>query len=468
MKKPILSICSMIMLLLFVNQGFAQVPQGFNYQAVARDASGTLLQNHALAVKLSIHQGSATGTVVYSERQTPTTNQFGLFTVTVGQGTFISGSAFSSIQWNTGNYWLEVGLDVSGGTTYTVMGTTQLLSVPFAMYAAYANASGVIGPTGPTGPAGSTGAQGIQGIAGPTGIQGPTGPAGNLIPGTSGQTLRYNGSSWVANSVIYNNGNNVGIGTTSPTGKLHVQSSATRGGYFTTDSANFNATAIYGRYTGYSGGRGVAGESRVSPNSGSGVGGEFWGGLVGIGGHGDGGSWSGVAYGGIFDATGSNGTRYGVNSTATGGQTNYGVWGSAGGGTTNYGLYCNGSGAYTGSWTNVSDAKFKKDVIDYSGALKNVMHLRPVTYLMRTEEFPTMNFASGRQYGFIAQELETVFPTLVENGVHPGATKTDKDIDYKGVNYIGLIPVLVSAIQEQQAIIEKQQLQIDDLLKLVK
>jgi hypothetical protein len=459
MKKTIFSILNILLLLLIFNQCFAQVPQGFNYQAVARNSAGTLLQNKALGVKLSVHQGSATGTVVYSERQTPTTNQFGLFTVTVGQGTFLSGSAFSAIQWNTGNYWLEVGLDVNGGTTYTAMGTSQLLSVPYAMYSAYANASGVIGPSGPTGPAGVTGPQGIQGNPGPAGIQGPTGPAGNAIPGTSGQTLRCTGTAtWAASSTLYNNGDKVCVGTTSPIGKFTVQASNNKyGGYFTADSANYGTSAVYGKYTGPTtvDAHGVYGESQPGTGLGKGIGGEFVGGFIGVGGTASASFYQSPAYGGYFSATGSAGARYGV-------------YGSATGGSTNYGLYCSGSGAYTGTWTLASDAKFKKDIADYSGALNNVMHLRPVTYLMRTEEFPNMNFANGRQFGFIAQELEIVFPTLVEKGVHPGATKEDKDIEYKGVNYIGLIPVMVSAMQEQQAIIDKQQKQIDELMILVK
>jgi hypothetical protein len=458
MKKTILSFLSILMLLLFVNQGFAQVPQAFNYQAVARNSAGTLLQNKALGVKLSVHQGSAAGTVVYSERQNPTTNQFGLFTVSVGQGTVISGT-FSTIAWNTGNFWLEVGLDVNGGTTYTTMGTTQLLSVPYAMYSAYANASGVIGPSGPSGPAGPTGPQGLQGVAGPAGIQGPTGPAGNAIPGTNGQTLRCTGSAtWAASSTLFNDGDKVCVGTTTPLGKFTVLGGTNaNGAYFTTDASTANAAAVYGKFTGSGSitGHGVYGESQSTTGMGYGIGGEFVGGYIGCGGQAPAGPYQSPAYGGYFTATGSAGTRYGVYASATGGATNYGV-------------YCSGSGGYTGTWSNVSDAKFKKDITDFSGALKNIMHLRPVTYLMKTAEFPFMNFANGKQIGFIAQEMETVFPTLVEKGVHPGATREDKEIEYKGVNYIGLIPVLVKAMQEQQAIIEKQQKQIDELLLLVK
>jgi hypothetical protein len=182
MKKQLSLLIIMLLIATFAK---AQVPQGFNYQAVARNSVGVLLTNQLLGVKLSIHQGSAGGTVVYSERQTPTTNTFGLFTVTVGQGTLLTGS-FTGIAWSTGNFWLEVGLDVSGGTTYTSMGTSQLLTVPYAMYAANAGTSGATGPTGPTG---ANGVQGIQGITGPTGLTGSQGIQGiQGIAGTTGLT----------------------------------------------------------------------------------------------------------------------------------------------------------------------------------------------------------------------------------------------------------------------------------------
>jgi hypothetical protein len=234
MRKTIFTILGLLMLFAFVNSTFAQVPQGFNYQAVARNSSGFILQSTALGVKLSIHQGSAGGTVVYSERHTPSTNQFGLFTVTVGQPTSVLSGTFSTIDWSTGNYWLQVELDVLGGTTYTDMGTSKLQSVPYAMYAA----NGTTGPQGATGPTGSPST-----VAGPTG---PTGVTGPLVTGTSGQTLRHNGTSWIANSFLYNTGQYIGINTTNPLAALHIKAinNQFNSGIYLEDDATTNTGAI--------------------------------------------------------------------------------------------------------------------------------------------------------------------------------------------------------------------------------
>src|SRR5271155_1809001 len=105
----------------------AQVPQGVNYQAIARDASGNVVANRQIGVSFAIHDGSATGNVVYQETNSASTNQFGLFTLVLGNGTVVSGT-FASINWATGNKFLEVDYDPTGGTNYASMGTTQLIS----------------------------------------------------------------------------------------------------------------------------------------------------------------------------------------------------------------------------------------------------------------------------------------------------------------------------------------------------
>ncbi len=175
----------------------AQAPQGINYQAVIRNSAGTILSNSNVGLKISLIQTSPTGTVVYEESFSPTTSNYGLVNVIVGQGTVISGD-FSTIDWANGPYFVELASDATGGTNYTVMGTQQLMSVPYALYA---ENSGTPGPTGPQGPAGNDGANGTDGLSayevwlslgntgsqadfinsleGPQGATGPQGPAGN-------------------------------------------------------------------------------------------------------------------------------------------------------------------------------------------------------------------------------------------------------------------------------------------------
>lgn len=112
----------------------AQVPQGISYQAIALNGSGTPVVSSNVRVKLSVLENSATGTAVYSETQLKTTNAQGLFNLVIGQGTVVSGT-FASINWGTNSKFLKVEMDATGGTTYANVGTTQLLSVPYAMYA---------------------------------------------------------------------------------------------------------------------------------------------------------------------------------------------------------------------------------------------------------------------------------------------------------------------------------------------
>jgi hypothetical protein len=178
----------------------AQAPQRLSYQAVIRDGSNTLVSNAAVGMRVSILQGSANGPAVYVETHAPSTNANGLVSLAVGGGTVVSGS-MTAIDWANGPFFIQTETDPAGGTNYSITGTTQLLSVPYALYAETsgtpgpAGPQGAIGPQGPAGPVGATGAQGpagTQGPAGPfgaTGAQGPAGPAGASGPqGASGAT----------------------------------------------------------------------------------------------------------------------------------------------------------------------------------------------------------------------------------------------------------------------------------------
>lgn len=172
----------------------AQAPQAVDYQGIARDPLGNPLVNQALGIEFTIHQTSSTGLVVYEEQHFVSTNQFGLYSVKLGLGTPTTGT-FSAINWSTGLYFLEIGMDITGGTNFAAAGTSQLLSVPYALYAETSGSSsgGPTGPTGPTGPAGingATGPTGPAGAAGATGASGATGPTGATGPsGTTGQNV---------------------------------------------------------------------------------------------------------------------------------------------------------------------------------------------------------------------------------------------------------------------------------------
>lgn len=152
----------------------AQAPQGINYQAVIRNTNGTTVNNSTVGLRLNIVQGSPAGTVVYSESFTETTSNIGLVNVVVGQGSVLSGD-FSSINWGAGPYFIEVAADASGGSNYTVLGTQQMMSVPYALYAENSGTAGPQGPQGDTGPQGPQGSTGAQGPAGPQGPAGATG-----------------------------------------------------------------------------------------------------------------------------------------------------------------------------------------------------------------------------------------------------------------------------------------------------
>jgi len=114
---------------------FAQAPQGLNYQGVARNNVGVELPNQNIGIQLSILDGAATGTVLYTETHALLTDANGLFTLVIGFGTPTTGT-FSAVNWAVGgSKWLKVSMDASGGSNYQLMGTSQLLSVSYALFA---------------------------------------------------------------------------------------------------------------------------------------------------------------------------------------------------------------------------------------------------------------------------------------------------------------------------------------------
>jgi hypothetical protein len=158
---------------------WAQSPKQMSYQAVVRNASDALVKNSEVGMRISILQGSVSGTSVYVETHKPTTNDNGLVSVSIGGGTVVSG-AFESIDWTNGPYFIKTETDPDGGTSYSIMGSSQLLSVPYALHA---KTAGSVELTSEQiailkGAKGDQGVQGIPGANGQDGVDGAPGVAG--------------------------------------------------------------------------------------------------------------------------------------------------------------------------------------------------------------------------------------------------------------------------------------------------
>ncbi len=192
MKKSLIFSLAITCSLLSV---FAQAPKKMNYQGAARDAQGNALVNKDITLRMHIISGMDINTPVYSETQNATTNSFGLFSLKIGEGNAINGS-LDDVEWEDADHFISVELDVDNNGHFQAMGINQLLSVPYAFYA---EKSGT--------------AKNVE-----------TADQFRTIPfsGTNGQTINHNGTDWAASSLLFNDGTNIGVGTTSPSSKLDV------------------------------------------------------------------------------------------------------------------------------------------------------------------------------------------------------------------------------------------------------
>jgi hypothetical protein len=202
---------------------FSQAPQKMSYQAVIRNSSGALVTSTSVGMRISILQNSVSGISVYTETQTASTNINGLVSIEIGTGTVVSGT-FSTINWAIGAYFIKTETDPTGGSSYTIVGVNQLMSVPYALFAA----SGNVGATGATGPPGII-------------------PAGSSV----GNTTFWNGSQWVTNNnFIYNDGTNVGINTAVPDGSSILDLSSTTKGFLPPRMTTLQRDAIVSKTEG--------------------------------------------------------------------------------------------------------------------------------------------------------------------------------------------------------------------------
>jgi hypothetical protein len=131
MKKVTLSLTALAMSVMIAA---AQAPAKLNYQGIARNSTGAPVASRTLGLRITVHDGSPTGTIVYQERQNATTNAFGLYNVVIGGGSSLTGT-IGGIDWKSGSKFIQVEIDINGGIAYTDLGASELLSVPYALYA---------------------------------------------------------------------------------------------------------------------------------------------------------------------------------------------------------------------------------------------------------------------------------------------------------------------------------------------
>ena len=492
-----------LLVLLSTNILFAQAPEAFKYQSVARNGSGQTINNSSIGLRMSILDQSAIGTVLYQETHVVNTNEFGLFSLSVGNGNTISGD-FENIAWGSGDKFLKVEADFSGGSNYTEMGVSQLLSVPYALYAKYS--SNAVLPDG----------------------------------SQAGNTPFWNGSEWVTNnSNIHNNGGLVGIGTSSPFQKLDVNgqvnipldsayminnksilnakgsnnlfiglnAGAANTIGFHNFFAGFNSGVIntigsqntflgsetgvsnteglmnsfLGRRAGYSNTMGnentfigcYAGQSNTSGQHNS-----FFGVTTGNNNTtGEENTFLG-AHAGYFNNTGNNNTYIGnfAGQFMTTGNNNVIIGFGADGQTSGLSnAIAIGSGSVVSSsntvvigntaitsiggqvgWSSLSDKRLKTNVVAEPLGLDFILALRPVRYNY------TVEGQENRVYsGFLAQDVEV---TLQEMGISfSGIVTPENEEGHYSIRYAEFVVPLTKAIQEQQTLILELQKKNADL-----
>jgi hypothetical protein len=430
----------------------AQVPQGIPYQAVARSAAGDIVSNQSIRLRFSIRDLFSNGSIVYQETKSTSTNEFGLFNVVIGQGVVVTGT-FSSINWSTTKY-LQTELDITGGTSFTNMGVQQFFSVPYAL------------------------------------------KSGDIPKGTNnGQTLRWDGSDWINNSLINNDGINVGIGTNTLITKFSVNGLGNVPTLPTNPSSaimriySSNTNLEFGQFAGspYSSWiqagisstgdplslqpvAGFVGIGTADPNSllhlkstaGSG-GHENSGLLIETSGAGEptikfknsfipssriwfyglnespslafgyGQSFSNSATLMVFDTLGNLGI--GANPPAF--QLHLGS---------------NSAAKPTSTlWTVSSDARLKENVKPFNDGLSKILEINPVWY--------TYNGQAGLPketgVGAIAQEIQKIAPYMIKPWIYKADDKDKNGTEYLGIDYNALIFMFINAFKEQQKMIEE-------------
>ncbi len=379
----------------------AQAPNKFSYQAVVRNTAGALVANSNVGIQISILQTTTTGPAVYRERHTTPTNANGLATIEIGSGTLVAGN-FTTINWANGPFFIKIETDPTGGTSYSISGTSQMLSVPYAQFAA--KSGGSDNSWGTNGNAAT--ANDFIGTTNNTdlvfkrnGVQvGRIDNLGNIAIGSSAMSANTEGNFNIANGIFSLNQNTTGFGNTA-TG-FFALSSNTIGG---------NNTAF---------GRGALSNVTTGSNN------------TGLG---------FIAQ--VASATGSNQVRIGNTAVTS----------------------VSAQVAFTTTsdqrWkSNIQKSnlglEFIKQLNPVFYTRKDVTINDGKTTILETTSNPTT------EYGFIAQELET---TLNKFDASNNGIISKDDAGMYGVRYNDLIAPMVKAIQEQQAQIELLKAKIEKL-----
>ena len=447
MKKTLLF--TMVTLLSVV--AFAQIPASFNYQAIARDANGKLIQDKNVSLRITILQDSATGTSLYQESHKVMTNKYGLVNLAVGGGSVVSGT-FTTINWGGKKTFIKVDMDASGGSAYTDMGTQQLLAVPYAMTADKVVNSDNSNTNEIQTPKLTTNSLGLSGT------------------NTTVNLSKFLDSKWKGSTTLYNStATTFGMGTSNPSslGLLSMYPRANRFGIYM-DHNHTNAGATYGinidldnTYTSSGNTYGIHADAYKS----------------GGGGYVTGGSFNGRNYN-----TSGTGNTFGLNvyslrSSASPSTNCYGIYVYQGGNAPiEYGAYIVGR-AYASSHVTPSDENLKENISLVNSSLDKLMSLPVKTYDYKLKEYSHMNLPEGNQVGIMAQDLESNYPELVSVAVQPALSdvqqedilaigevvpiKGKSEVKFKAVNYTGLVPHLVKGMQEQQVLINNQNNKIE-------
>jgi hypothetical protein len=441
--------------ILFVNTLFAQAPPSMSYQAVVRDAAGALINTGTVSIKTSILQGSATGVTVQTETHAATTNTNGLASIQIG-----SINPLSVIDWSNGPYFLKTEIDPTGGSNFTISGVSQLLSVPYALYAASSGNGGGGGSANTLDQAYDQGGAGLG-----RSISTDAGAVQINNAGTTTTGLEVNSS--VANSTaVLANVSGVGVGFRAESTNTGNSFAAIQAN---TNSSGANNSAILGNNSGA--GYGVSGQIPATATGAAGVYGSNLRtaggyGVLGVGFNGTvGQSTYGAGYGLYGSNSGTTGLgigTYGVGFNGVYGQTTNTATGWSGYFTADVGV--DGTGYAIGGWVNASDRRLKSNIVPIKNALSQLSLIQGTHYTITT---PTTlpngekSTQQREQFGVIAQDVELVFPELIKEKalfINQG----DETI-YKTVDYIQLLPVMIEAIKELNTEVERLKKELEEM-----